>query len=191
MTRPILRACEQRDLNDTESNRQTRIDCPTHRREHPPSGLSACFCGRFALADTSVDCGHRCTDLRSIAGNRRYRLLAEWKYQESVHSRVSVCVMRVRESRTSSISGLTKYLCLISFQVECINSELKPKTKCIENSHGNVRFYLSTLQYTNKYANTLMIECKSISSYINILLQKENVSKNESTLWNTSRKLDS
>lgn len=28
-------------------------------------------CSSFVASDTSVDCGHRCTDLRSIAGNQR------------------------------------------------------------------------------------------------------------------------
>lgn len=117
MTRPILRTCEQRDLNDTESNGQNRlVDCPTrtvgasiHLRDYRHASTAV---SRSRIRAWTVVIGAlRCTDLRSIAGNRRYRLLAEWKYQESVHSRVSVCV--VRESRTSSIS--TKYLCTAWF----------------------------------------------------------------------------
>lgn len=51
--------------------------------------------------DTSTDCGHRCTDLRSIAGNRRYRLLAEWKYR-------SLCLCSMQSRAGSGVRACTR-----------------------------------------------------------------------------------
>ena len=120
MTRMSLRTCEHRDLNDTEEPNGARSTCSCpHRRASTFEGLSACFRGRFALADTSMDCGHRCTDLRSIAGNQRYRLLAEWKYRGSVyphqaHSRAkrAACTRVTHVQRTI---GPMKYLGAVRF----------------------------------------------------------------------------
>jgi len=64
-------------------------------------GLSDCaFCGRLVLADTSVDYGHRCTDLRSIAGNRRYRLLVPSESIGASTRAQHALVSNVRVART-------------------------------------------------------------------------------------------
>lgn len=150
-----VRAARSIMIPRAERARST-CSCP-HRRASTFKGLSACFCGRFALADTSVDCGHRCTDLRSIASSQRYRLLAEWKYRgPCVPSpgtlAPSVCVLRASHARSAyDRADEISRRCLISFWVECLRSELKWR-KYLLKTVTEFRCYIA-------FASILILKC--------------------------------
>lgn len=108
-----------------------RSTCSCPHRRASTFRLSACFRGRFALANTSMDCGHRCTDLRSIASNQRYRLLAEWKYRgpcvpspDILLRQACACCVHASHARSAYDRAEISRRCLISFRVECLRSEL-------------------------------------------------------------------
>lgn len=157
----------------SRAEERTRSTCNCLHRRMPRAstfkGLSACFRGRFALADTSVDCGHQCTDLRSIAGNQRYRLLAEWKYRGPVYphqaysraKRVRAACTRV--THVQHTIGPTKYLNALHefFSGRVSSIRIKMEEIRVENCYGDCWYIYIYIAF----ASILILKCTYKKNY--------------------------
>lgn len=160
MTRTILRTCEHLDLNDTEEPNGARSTCSCPRRRASTfKGLSACFRGRFALADTSVVASALTSDPLLASSDTDY-LPSESIGALCTLTRhtlaPSVCVPRARESRTFSIrSGrrnrARRGAAWFLFRIECLRSEVEMEKTRAKNYHGDPLLHISHIR---KHINT-------------------------------------